>query len=147
MGRCDECGATFFGEYEEGQSAVDAHGTACPLCLLERMSSDSEATEDVESMVRTALAFQTTGEIRRRIVSLADDAEATERTGALRSDELRAVARTLDTGTFEDLTNRELRAVIAERADVEVTPASSFRKDELVEVLVSMLRAVNPDDG
>lgn len=60
------------------------------------MPPDGEGVDDVQSMARAALSFVTIGEIRRRIVDFASAGTTTDRTGELRSDELRAVLRLFD---------------------------------------------------
>lgn len=142
MPSCDRCGATFLGEFEAAESAAERYGIECPLCLLRSVPSSSDAAEELVPMARMALVFETTEEIRRRILHCVDTETPSDPVRTLRGGHLDTVARTLVSGDVQsdDRTNRERRERIADRVGIDATPSRSFHKDELVEILVTLLR-------
>ena len=151
---CPDCGATYFVAVEESADALSRRaGTQCPICILRRAPPEESLPDWVHRSARTALSFDATDDLCVRIRSALRSADGDEGdapdAGPLRKSDLERLVRKLDAPTDpEGRTNRELRSRVADAVDADVSPASSFRKDALVEVTLRALeRACPPTEG
>ncbi|SEO83048.1 hypothetical protein SAMN04487948_105369 [Halogranum amylolyticum] len=125
--------------------------TLCPVCRLERSSPDVTLPPAIYRRARLLLGFETSATVRSRLVDAVEPETAPESVAGgaattLRVDRLRRIGRVLglQAQEAEQLTARELRQYVVDAADVDDSPASSFRKETLVEVTVHVADAVAP---
>lgn len=151
---CPQCGATYF---VAAEATSDAHarrtGTQCPVCVLRRAPPEESLPDWVYRSARTALSFDSTDDlcvrIRTALRSEGDadaDAAPDADDGPLRKRDLERLVRSLEDSPdpVAGQTNRELRARIADAVGADVSPASSFRKDTLVDVTLCVLERARP---
>ncbi len=145
---CPDCGATYFVAIEESSEAfAERAGTDCPVCILRRAPPAASLPDWVRRSARTALSFDATGDlrarIRRAVRSDGGDADdpAGDDTAYLRHSDLERLVRALDAadGSVEERTNRELRSRVVDAVGVDDSPASTFRKDALVDIALRVL--------
>lgn len=125
--------------------------TLCPVCRLEQSSPTETLSPAVYRRARLHLGFETSATVRSRLVDAVEPEPGAESiaggtTSTLRVDGLRRLGEILGLRSqkAERLTARELRQYVADAVDVDDSPASSFRKETLVEVTVHVADAVTP---
>jgi hypothetical protein len=124
----------------------------CPVCRLEQSAPDETLPQAVYRRARLVLGFETSSTVRARLVDIvAPEPDSREEvaegaTSTLRVDRLRRIGEVLGLRAqeAERLTARELRQYVVDAVDVDASPASSFRKETLVEVTVHVADAVTP---